>query len=106
MKLSLLAFALNARIKSIQPQNYLAIFIDEESGGTMERNAFAGYARLVLPNTKIRVEIPLTKTAHHTKFIKGRGVLPDYSLTSKIEDLVKGIDTELDFTLKLIESKK
>ncbi|HEX6169113.1 MAG TPA: S41 family peptidase, partial [Chitinophagaceae bacterium] len=83
-----------------------SVFIGEESGGTMEGNTSLGYARLLLPNTKIRIEIPLTKTAHHVDFVKGRGVFPDYYVTPKIEDLVAGIDTELSFALDLIMSKK
>ena len=83
-----------------------SVFIGEESGGTMEGNTSLGYARLLLPNTKIRIEIPLTKTAHYVDFVKGRGVFPDYYVTPKIEDLVAGIDTELSFALDLIMSKK
>lgn len=53
--------------------NQRATFIGEESGGTMEGTTSLAYARLILPNSKIRVEIPLTKTGHHVDFIKGRG---------------------------------
>lgn len=56
--------------------NERAIFIGEESGGTMEGNTSDAYAKLQLPNTKIRVEIPLTKKVNNVDFVKGRGVLP------------------------------
>jgi C-terminal processing protease CtpA/Prc len=83
-----------------------AIFIGEESGGTMEGNTSLAYARLLLPNTKIRVEIPLTKTVHDVDYVKGRGVFPDYHVVPKIEDIIRGIDTELNFTLDLISQKR
>lgn len=86
--------------------NERAIFIGEESGGTMEGNTSDAYAKLQLPNTKIRVEIPLTKKANNVDFIKGRGVLPDYIIPLKMEDIKSGIDTELNFALGLINSKQ
>jgi hypothetical protein len=93
-------------VASFLKGNQRATFIGEESGGTMEGNTSLAYARLLLPNTKIRIEIPLTKTVHHIDFSKGRGVFPDYYVAPKIEDIVNGIDTELNFTLDLIVSKK
>ncbi|MFC0515088.1 S41 family peptidase [Mucilaginibacter angelicae] len=86
--------------------NKRAIFIGEESGGTMEGNTSHQSARLVLPNTKIRIAIPLLKTTNAVAFTKGRGVYPDYDVSPKMDDILKGIDTELDFTLGLILSKK
>lgn len=82
-----------------------AIFIGEESGGTMEGNTSETYAFLVLPNSKIRVMIPLTKKVHNLNPIKGRGVLPDYYIVPEIEDLLNGVDTELNFVLDLITKK-
>jgi hypothetical protein len=59
-----------------------------------------------LPNTKIRVEIPLTKKVNNVEFTKGRGVSPDYLIPLNIENIMKGVDAELNFALELIESKK
>ena len=85
--------------------NERATFIGEESGGTMEGNTSDAFARLLLPNTKIRVEVPLTKKINNVNFIKGRGVFPDYFVTQTIQDVIKNVDTELNFTLNLIASK-
>jgi len=82
-----------------------AIFIGEESGGTMEGNTSEAYALLVLPNSKIRVMIPLTKKVYNLNPIKGRGVLADHHIVPKIEDLLNGVDTELNFALDLITKK-
>jgi hypothetical protein len=93
-------------VASFLKGNGRGIFIGEESGGTMEGNTSHTSARLVLPNSKIRVEIPLIKTTNAVVFTKGRGVYPDYYVTPKIDDILKGIDTELNFTLSLIPAKK
>ncbi len=79
-----------------------ALFVGEESGGTMEGNTSDSYAQLLLPHTKIRVEIPLTQKVNNVDYIKGRGVYPDYLVTPNIEDITKGNDTELNFALALI----
>lgn len=93
-------------VSSFLKANQRSVFIGEESGGTMEGNTSLAYARLLLPNTKIRVEIPLTKTVHHVGFVKGRGVFPDYYVVPRIEDVINGTDTELNFALDVIGSKK
>lgn len=81
-----------------------AIFIGEESGGAMEGPTSMAYARLVLPHTAIRIEIPLTKSVHALKYEKGRGVRPDHFVEPNIMNLVKGQDDELNYTLKLIQN--
>ncbi|QKJ29010.1 hypothetical protein HQ865_04320 [Mucilaginibacter mali] len=86
--------------------NGRAVFIGEESGGTMEGNTSHNIGRLVLPHTKIRVQIPLVKTTNALAFTKGRGVEPEYAVSPKIDDILKGADTELNFALDLISSKK
>lgn len=93
-------------VASILKGNGRGTFIGEEGGGAMEgATAFYG-ANLVLPNSKIRVRVGLLKTTRAVAFTKGRGVEPDYPITPKIDDILAGIDTELNFTLSLIPSKK
>jgi hypothetical protein len=93
-------------VASILKGNRRGTFIGEEGGGAMEgATAFYG-ANLVLPNSKIRVRVGLVKTTRAVAFTKGRGVYPDYPITPKIDDILAGADTELNFTLGLISSKK
>lgn len=82
------------------------VFIGEESGGAMEGVTARYGATLILPNSKIKVGIGLLKTTNAVAFTKGRGVYPDYCVIPKIDDILKGIDTELNFTLGLISSTK
>ena len=95
-----------AVVASFLKGNGRGIFIGEESGGTMEGNTSHQSARLVLPNSKIRIAIPLIKTTNAVAFTKGRGVEPDYHVTPKIDEILKGIDTELNFAVRLIQSKR
>lgn len=93
-------------VASILKGNGQGVFIGEESGGAMEgATAFYG-ATLVLPNSKIKVHLGLVKTTRAVPFTKGRGVEPDYEVHPKIDELLKGTDTELNFTLGLIRSKE
>jgi hypothetical protein len=93
-------------IASLLKGNERGIFIGEEAGGTMEGNTSHSTARLILPHSKIRVAIPLIKTTNAVDFTKGRGVYPDYYIIPNIDDILKGIDTELNFALSLISSRK
>lgn len=93
-------------VASFLKGNGRGVFIGEESGGTMEgATAFYG-ATLLLPNSKIRVHFGLLKTTRAVAFTKGRGVEPDFYVTPKIDDILKGTDTELNFALGLIGGKK
>jgi hypothetical protein len=93
-------------VASFLKGNGRGVFIGEESGGAME-GATARYgATLVLPNSKIKVHLGLLKTTNAVVFTKGRGVYPDHPITPKIDDILAGIDTELNFALSLIASKK
>lgn len=93
-------------VASILKGGERAVFVGEESGGAMEGPTSMGYAQLVLPHTKIHIEIPLTKSVHFLKYEKGRGVMPDHYITPKILSLLKGEDDELKYTLRLIRSGK
>jgi len=84
----------------------LATFIGEESGGGYQGNS-GNYEFLVtLPNTDIRIFIPIarywTNVAEPTA--KGRGTMPDYHIKPSLDDSLKGVDTELNFTIDLINN--
>lgn len=87
---------------SFLKSNQRSIFIGEETGGAMEGPTARSFTKLTLPNTHISITIPLTKTVNAVTYTKGRGVIPDYWIEPTIEDLMHGVDTELNFALKLI----
>ncbi len=94
---------------SIAKSNSNAIFIGEETGGGFYGQTSGSYVFLILPNTQIEIRIPLLKfaTTFESKDIPfGHGVIPNHKVVQSYEDFIKGIDTEMEFTLKLIENKK
>ena len=85
-----------------------ATIIGEETGGGYYGQTSGSYVQLTLPNTQLRVRIPLLKfytTFAGEKNSFGRGVLPDYEIQPTFEEYMKGIDSELEFTLKLINKR-
>ncbi|MBS1665279.1 MAG: hypothetical protein JST68_29810 [Bacteroidetes bacterium] len=94
-----------AVVCSFLKSNQRAVFVGEETGGAMEGPTSRSSAKLILPNSHISITVPLTKTVNAVTYIKGRGVIPDYWVEPTVEDLLRGVDTELDFALKLIEQK-
>jgi len=82
-----------------------AVFVGEETGGAMEGPTSRSFTKLTLPNTRISIAVPLTKTVNAVTYTKGRGVIPDYWIEPSIEDLLHGVDTELNFALKLINQE-
>jgi Peptidase family S41 len=75
--------------------------------GKENRDNFTGFSAgvpviLTLPNSKIRVFIPLRKFTYGEGADTGRGVMPDYPLVENSEDFFSNNDTLAKFTLELI----
>lgn len=84
-----------------------AIFIGEESGGGYYGNCSGPTPDFTLPNTKVRIEIPLMNyrmAVENYQYID-RGLIPNYTVTPGILDKINNLDVELNFTEKLIENK-
>ena len=61
-----------------------------------------------MPETKIKMIVGLEKywMAVSAGPKPGRGVIPDYPAQPNIMDILEGKDTELNYTLGLIEKKR
>ena len=94
-----------AVVSSILRNSKRATFIGEETGGAMDGPTALNVSILILPNTKIKVEIPHIREELDVESTHGRGVTPDYSVEESKQDLVNGRDAQLEFTLKLIDNK-
>ncbi|MDP9177047.1 MAG: S41 family peptidase [Gemmatimonadota bacterium] len=84
-----------------------ATFIGEETGGVAEGNNSGVSIGLTLPESHLHIGIPLYR--YDSVVDKGnrrRGTLPTHAVTQTIDDLAKGRDTVLEYTLKLIRSGK
>jgi C-terminal processing protease CtpA/Prc len=84
-----------------------AVFIGEECGAGYYGNTSGFMPTLTLPNTGIRVRIPVVR---YTMAVSGyppdRGIIPDYPVTPTINDLLNGKDAEMDFAIELIKKSK
>jgi C-terminal processing protease CtpA/Prc len=88
--------------------NKRAIIIGEECNGAYEGGNGGSFLNFDLPHSKISFGTPLIyyDNAVVPAEQKGRGILPDYEVEYKIEDLLQGKDTQLDFALELIRKTK
>ncbi len=86
-----------------------AIFIGEETGGGFYGQTSGFGLNLTLPNTKMRIRIPLLKFSTNFKSDDipfGRGIIPNYKVQKTYKEYMNNTDSELDFALKLISEKK
>lgn len=89
--------------------NTNAVFIGEETAGGFYGQTSGFRLNLTLPNTGMKVRIPLLKfvvNAESENIPFGRGIIPDYKVQSTFNEFTNGIDTELNYTLELIKNKK
>ncbi|WP_420401696.1 S41 family peptidase [Flagellimonas sp.] len=97
-------FSAAADLAGVARQNKRGVFIGEETGGTAIGNTSNGELILTLPNTGIRVKIPLFKivNAIYTEE-NGRGVTPEYKVIYTPKDIIVNRNKELEIVLDLIE---
>ena len=78
--------------------------LGEETGGGWYGNNGIMIPDIILPNTKVRVRLPLFRLVqyNHTA-IKGTGVIPDILVPTSYDALLKGYDKKMEETKKLIK---
>ena len=81
-------------------QNGLATIVGQESGGNMQGITGGQIFFLKLPNSGIELDIPVV--GYYPNVDRpNEGVKPDVEVKPSVDDLVKGIDTEMEKALKL-----
>jgi hypothetical protein len=97
-------FSTAAEFASLMHSHKRAIFIGEETGGGYYGNSSFGSPILTLPNSKIRISIPIAKyeLAVEKTAPAGRGVIPDFSTAYTLMDILENKDKELELCLKII----
>ena len=99
------SFSATGEFTSVLHHNYPdAVFVGEESGAGYYGNVSGASVTLTLPNTGVRVTLPLMK---YSSAVEGytpvdRGLIPDIELEPSIEDVLVGHDTVLEYTLRMI----
>jgi C-terminal processing protease CtpA/Prc len=99
------SFSATTDVAGIARQFANVKFIGEETGGGYYGNTSGARTTLYLPNTQIKVNIPLWKYKAAVKPLKykDRGIIPDYPVTPTITDYIQHKDVQLDFALKLVK---
>lgn len=84
-----------------------AKFIGQETGGGYCGNSSGNSYNLILPNTKIRIGIPLIRYLSAIDNCQNKGgIKPDFEITQTINDLITNTDHEMKFTLDLIKKRQ
>ena len=100
------SFSTTGEALSIIHFNKKAIFVGEECGAAYYGSNSGIIPVLTLPNTKIRLSVPLFKyTMAVNDNPTNRGIVPDYPIFIDIMDLIDKKDSETEFLLKLITEK-
>ena len=96
-----------AEFLAVAKYNAIGIFVGEESGGAYQGGNGGTFIQMTLPNSKIQIGSPLVyyQNAVGLGVPKGRGTIPDYQVSFKLEDLRTGYGRQLEFVKGLIKSK-
>lgn len=86
----------------------LATIVGTETGGGYLGNTSNWEFIITLPNTHLRVHIPLARYLNNVKpaGTHGRGVIPDHIVPTPIEDKLSDKDTQLNYVLDIIGERK
>ena len=80
-----------------------ATFIGEETGGAYYGNNSGILARVTLPKSKFQIRLPIYEYWNAVSGYEGkrRGTIPDYVVETKVENLLRGVDPQLELALRL-----
>ena len=82
-----------------------AKIIGTETGGNVLGSKAAVSGKLILPNTRVRIVVPLYHIYHQINTTNnGYGVIPDFETSYTIDDALKGTDVDLQKVLELIKT--
>ncbi len=97
-------FSAAAEFAAVAYSKNRAIFIGQETGGGYYGNCSLGTPFLTLPNSGIKIAIPLSKykLAVSQGEPKGRGVIPHYETKYNLEDIIENRDKELAIFFELV----
>ena len=93
-----------ADVAAILAYNKKATLIGEETGGGYQGNNSGMIGDTKVTPFNFTLSVPLQKYFNYVDTSKniGRGTLPDYTVCSSVNDIIKGNDTQLNFTINLI----
>ena len=81
--------------------------LGEETGGGWHGNSGILIPDIKLPNTGLRVRLPLFRLVQYNHVAKtGTGVLPDVVVPTSYDALLKGIDKKMVVVMEMIKGNK
>lgn len=82
------------------------VLVGEETGGGWHGNNGILIPDIILPNTHLKVRLPLFRLVQYNHVPKdGRGVQPDIYIGTNYDALLKGIDHKMQVVMEMIRSK-
>ena len=97
------SFSMSGVVSSYLKYKANATIIGEETGGNIAGSNAVISGKIVLPNSKIRVFIPMYHLYHTINVEnKGRGLMPDYPTHYSKEDVLKAIDVDLNKVKEIV----
>jgi C-terminal processing protease CtpA/Prc len=99
------SFSTTSDFTALVHSNKIGTFVGEETGGSYLGNT-SNYSFLItLPNTKIKVNIPVARYRNNVTPNNsfGRGTIPDLKIQYSIDDIIQGIDKDMETVLTLIK---
>ncbi len=89
--------------------NTNAIVVGQETGGGYYGHNGHTPMTYILPNSKFKYQFSIVNLNQDVPVKRkqpfGRGVLPDYNVEQTLSDFLNNIDTQMEFLLKLIDTK-
>jgi C-terminal processing protease CtpA/Prc len=83
------------------------VLLGEETGGGWHGNNGILIPDIVLPNTHIKVRLPLFRLVQYRHQPKdGRGIQPDIYIGTNYNALVKGYDYKMKFVMDMIRARQ
>jgi len=81
--------------------------VGEETGGGWYGNSGIMIPNITLPNTKLRVRLPVFKLVQYNHIpVKGTGVIPDVYVGPNWRDILKGTDSKIEKVKEMIEKNQ
>lgn len=90
--------------KYVKQYNWATI-VGQTTGGNQRGITGGRLFFMTLPNSKIEIDIPLM-SAPIDYNIPDAGIEPDVVIARSVEDIVNGVDTEVEAVLEIIDNKK
>jgi C-terminal processing protease CtpA/Prc len=81
--------------------------VGEETGGGYYGNNGVFIPEMILPNSKLRVRLPLYRIVNNKNYPKnGQGVLPDVEIKASAESIRQNRDPKMEKAVELIMQRK